>query len=153
MEPAIQGDFEGLAMIDARIIRRVIDGESWLLFTGTLAECLNQVGREGYEILPVGGKQKLYVWLEEFEVWDSYSAALDHLVVLMENRQSSVADLAEQTGLSERTLRRILHGERVGKRTVETLAAAVEDDDAEWRVVMDDWRILSGRRTVVRKGS
>jgi hypothetical protein len=144
-------------MIEARIAKRVMSsgggsfGHDAPVFTGTLTECLNQVGQDGYEILPVDGKRKLYVWLEEFEVWDSYSAALDHLVVLMENRQASVPDLATQTGLSERTLRRIFHGERVGARVVETLAAAVEDDDAEWRIVMDDWRILSGRRTVVRK--
>jgi DNA-binding Xre family transcriptional regulator len=146
-------------MIEARIAKRIMSGSGGSfghdapIFIGALTECLAQVGQDGYEILPVSGKQSLYVWLEEFDVWDSYSAALDHLVVLMENRQASVSDLAEQTGLSERSLRRVLHGERVGARTVETLATAVEDDDAEWRVIMDDWRILSGRRTVVRKGS
>lgn len=142
-EVVLRNTTGGSKVIDCRIAKRIMSGEGGSfghdapVFTGTLHECLVQTGRDGYEILPAIGNRVLYVWLDDFEHWDSYSLALEYLVALAENQQASIAELVSYTGLSERTLRRILHGERVGAKTIKRLEDALSEDAAEWRTLFE----------------
>lgn len=130
-------------MIECRIAKRIMSGEGGSfghdapVFTGTLHECLAQTGRDGQEILLAVGTRVLYVWDDLMEYWEGETRALDMLVALAENRQATIDELVRYTGLSERTLRRILHGERVSDKTVKRLEDALSEDAAEWRTLFE----------------
>lgn len=130
-------------MIECYIAKRIMSGEGGSfghdapVFTGLLTECLAETGRDGQEILTANAQCVLYVWEDLMEYWAAKTTALDYVVALAENQQATIADLVRYTGVSERTLRRILHGERVSAETTQRLEDALKDDAAEWRMLLE----------------